>query len=126
MNRQITVRPPKASAIVMIVMGFLFLAFGVVLVRSAEGEARPLALMFGILWTAVCISFIFFGLSILSRRKAPAMATIDVESVPGGKNSAEGTDFEEKLRKLRRLRKERLISEEEYRRKRAEIMAETW
>jgi hypothetical protein len=126
MNGRITVRPPRASAIVMIVMGILFLAFGVVLVNAAEGEARPFALMFGILWVAVCVGIVVYGLCILSRGKAPAMAVIDVESAPEGGNSSEGTDFEAKLRKLERLRKERLISEEEYRRKRTEIMAEKW
>lgn len=126
MNKKITVRPPRASAIVMIVMGILFLAFGVVLVDAAEGEARPFALMFGILWVVVCIGIVVYGLCILSRGKAPAMAVLDVESATEGENRAEGTDFDAKLRKLERLRKERLISEEEYRRKRTEIMAEKW
>lgn len=126
MNKKITVRPPRASAIVMIVMGILFLAFGVVLVDAAEGEARPFALMFGILWVVVCIGIVVYGLCILSRGKAPAIAVLDVESATEGENRAEGTDFDAKLRKLERLRKERLISEEEYRRKRTEIMAEKW
>lgn len=126
MNGKITVRPPRASAIVLIVMGILFLAFGVVLVDAAEGEARPLVMMFGILWAVVCIGFVVYGLCILSRGKAPAMAVIDVESAPEGGNRAEGADFDVKLRKLERLRKEQLISEEEYRRKRTEIMAEKW
>ena len=126
MNGKITVRPPRATAIVMIVMGILFLAFGIVLLQAAEGEARPFALMFGILWAAVCIGFIVFGIYSLSRGKAPAVAIIDVESAPKVGNTAEKADFEAKLRKLERLRKERLIGEEEYRRKRTEIMAEKW
>ena len=126
MNGKIIVRPPRASAIVMIVMGILFLAYGITLVGLAEGDARPPVLIFGILWAAVCIGIIVYGLCILSRGKAPAVAIIDVESAPGEGNRTEGTDFEGKLRKLERLRKERLISEEEYRRKRTEIMAEKW
>ena len=126
MNGKIIVRPPRASAIVMIVMGILFLAYGITLVGLAEGDARPPVLIFGILWAAVCIGIIVYGLCILSRRKTPAVAIIDVESAPEGENRTEGTDFEAKLRKLERLRKERLISEEEYRRKRTEIMAEKW
>lgn len=126
MNGKITVRPPRASAIVMIVMGLLFLFFGIAFIAAAEGEARPFALMFGILWAAVCIGFIVFGIYSLSRGKAPAVAIIDVESAPEEENRAEKADFEAKLRKLERLRKERLISEEEYRRKRTEIMAEKW
>jgi len=126
MNGKIIVRPPRASAIVMIVMGILFLAYGITLVGLAEGDARPPVLIFGILWAAVCIGIIVYGLCILSRGKAPAVAIIDVESAPGEGNRTEGTDFEDKLRKLERLRKERLVSEEEYRRKRTEIMAEKW
>ena len=126
MNGKIIVRPPRASAIVMIVMGILFLAYGITLVGLAEGDARPPVLIFGILWAAVCIGIIVYGLCILSRGKAPAMAVLDVESATEGENRAEGTDFDAKLRKLERLRKERLISEEEYRRKRTEIMAEKW
>lgn len=126
MNRTISVRPSRTSSVVMIGMGLLFLFFGIALVAAAEGEARPFALIFGILWAAVCIGFIFFGIYSLSRGKAPAVAIIDVESAPEEGNRAEGADFEAKLRKLERLRKERLIGEEEYRRKRTEIMAEKW
>jgi len=121
MNRTISVRPPRTSSVVMIGMGLLFLFFGIAFIAAAEGEARPFVLVFGILWIAVCIGFIVFGIYSLSRGKAPAVAIIDVESSP-----EEGADFEAKLRKLERLRKERLISEEEYRRKRTEIMAEKW
>ncbi len=110
----------------MIGMGLLFLFFGIALVAAAEGEAKPFALIFGILWAAVCIGFIVSGIYSLSRGKAPSVAIIDVESAPEEGNRTEGADFEAKLRKLERLRKERLIGEEEYRRKRTEIMAEKW
>lgn len=126
MNRTISVRPPRTSSVVMIGMGLLFLFFGIAFIAVAEGEARPFVLVFGILWIAVCIGFIVFGIYSLSRGKAPAVAIIDVESSPEEGNREEGADFEAKLRKLERLRKERLISEEEYRRKRTEIMAEKW
>ena len=82
--------------------------------------------MFSILWTAVCIGFVGYGFYILSGRKAPAVAMIDVESYPENGDSAEGMDFESRIKKLERLRKERLISEEEYRQKREEIMAQKW
>ncbi len=50
---------------------------------------------------------------------------IEIESLETGQ-PAVGMDFETKLKKLESLRQERLIDEEEYRRKRSEIMMEKW
>ena len=44
---------------------------------------------------------------------------------PGGAQAQE-IGFEMRLRQLEALKKDRLLTEEEYQRKRAEILGETW
>jgi hypothetical protein len=63
---------------------------------------------------------IVYGLLMLTRKKPPSMMEMDLEYT-----GTEG-DFETRLRKLESLRKENLISRQEYDTKRAEIMGEKW
>lgn len=125
-KQQMYIRPSKASSLVLVVFGILFLAFGTVLVGAAEGEARTYVMLFFVLWAAVCISFIVYGLMGLLGRNPPAMTIIDVESLPGDGPFAEENDFAAKLKKLEALRRGRLITENEYLQKRSEILGEKW
>ena len=125
MHNKAYVKPSKAASVVQIVVATLFLPFGIVLCLSAEGEARMFAMIFMVIWIAACGSIIVYGLLVLFSRKPPAMTEIDIESLDISQPVA-GMDFETKLKKLESLRQERLINEEEYRRKRSEIMKEKW
>ncbi|MCE5275599.1 MAG: hypothetical protein ABFD70_00820 [Syntrophaceae bacterium] len=108
------------------VFGILFFAFGTVFLDVAEGEARTYVTLFFVLWAAVCISFIVYGLMGLLGRNPPAMTILDVESLSEEGPLAEETDFAAKLEKLEALRRGRLITENEYLQKRSETLGEKW
>ena len=125
MKGKVFIRPSKASGIVLLVMAPLFLVFGVVLCGAAEGEARPYAMIFLAIWVTVCGSMIVYALSILFFRHPPSVTEIDVED-PDGDRFETKVDFEQKLRKVEALRRDRLITEGEYMAKRSEVMKEKW
>jgi hypothetical protein len=139
MTNKAYVRPTKASSIVMVIMGSLFLVFGIILCgTTAEGEARPYVLMFMVIWIAACGSMIIYGLFIIFSKSPPAVTEVDIPTFrfepdvagtdggPENTGSMTGMDFETKLRKVETLRREGLISEKEYKQKRSEIMGEKW
>jgi hypothetical protein len=87
--------------------------------------------MFSIVWLLACLGIIGYGLVNLStyskkdKKRIPLTAG-DVVEISSGERDAEGGDFEARLRKVEALRRDGLISEEEHKRKREEILAEKW
>jgi hypothetical protein len=127
-NRQRTVvrpRPTKLSGVTLIVAGGIFLLFAAVPIGTAEGEARPFALVFGAVWILVCLSFIGYGIHILVSDKPAVGMVLEVDGA-AGTSPARGADFAARLRDLEKLREDHLVTEEEYQRKRAEILDARW
>jgi hypothetical protein len=119
-------RPTKLSGIVMIVMGIVFLAFSAVPFTAAEGEARPFAMIFGAVWVLMCVGFVVYGAYILVSARPSIGIVYDIEGgAPTGASNTDN-DFDARLRKLEKLKQDRLISEDEYRRKREEIVKDPW
>jgi len=125
-KQQVYMRPSKASSLVLVVFGILFLAFGTVFLDVAEDEARTYVMLFFILWAVMCISFIVYGLMGLLGKNPPAMTILDVESLSEDGPLAGETGFAAKLEKLEALRRGRLITENEYLQKRSEILGDKW
>lgn len=125
MPRKVYVKPPPPTRTVLwaqIIVAALFLPFGVFLLSSAEGEARPFVLIFFVAWVVVCLAIIVNAARWLSLVKK---GSIEVAEIAGTEGEAEG-DFAVRLRALEDLRKDELISESEYQAKRAEILREKW
>ena len=119
-------RPTKLSGITMIVAGAVFLLFSILPFSAAEGEAKPFAIVFGFVWVIICLVFIIYGIYILSNDKPASGIVYDIENNAAPNDSASRGDFETRIRKLEKLREDRLITEEEYKTKRAEMMNEPW
>jgi len=119
-------RPTKLSGVGLIVAGAVFLLFSALPFSAAEGEARPFATIFGAVWILICLIFIIYGIYILTSKKPSSGMVFDIEDAAGQKGAAPAGDFELRLRKLEKLKQDRLITEEEYQKKRAEIMKEPW
>jgi hypothetical protein len=118
----------KPSALALVVLGILFLAFGLGLVNvgisgSDETGLQTSLGLFGIIWAVVCLSMVGYGLYSLFGGKPPVAMTLGIDGPGAGR---ETPDFDTRLRKLGALRDEGLISPKEYDRKRAEIMEERW
>lgn len=120
-EKKISLKPSgdmRKALLAQTVLSVLFLPAGVFLAWVAEGEAKPFALFFCLVWTAGCGFLFFRGRSALKALREGTFA-LDV--------SLEGDDSPaSRLRELESLRKDRLISDEEYEKKRAEIMEEKW
>jgi hypothetical protein len=123
--KQVRVRPGKVNSVVLIVMGSIFLIFGtfltgIGLAENSDPSFQTVLWLFRLIWWAACLFMIVYGLLTLFRKKPPAMLELDVE------DGAALGDFEGRLRKLQALRRDNLISQQEYDQKRAEIMNEKW
>jgi len=119
-------RPTKTSGIGMIAAGALFLLFSALPFSAAEGEARPYAYIFGGIWVCVCLFFIIYGIHIISSDKPSYGMVFDIETNAIGTDAAPRDDFDSRIRKLEKLKEDGLITEEEYQRKRTQIMNEPW
>jgi hypothetical protein len=125
-NTFIRPRPTKLSGIALIAAGAAFLLFSFIPFSAAEGEAQPFATIFGIIWVLLCLSFIIYGVYILVSTKPSAGIVYDIEGDALQNNPASRDDFDARLRKLEKLKQDRLITDEEYKNKRAEIMKGSW
>jgi len=120
-GKKIGLKPPagmRTAVLAQTVLAVLFLPAGAFFAWIAEGEAKPFALFFGLVWTAGCCFLFFRGRSALKALKEGTFALeldFEGEDSPGSR-----------LRELESLRKDRLVSEEEYEKKRAEILEEKW
>ena len=116
------VRSSRAPLIVGLVIGIAFLVFGVVFLVVLANEGSQIGVAFMGFWIFLVGVIIAFNAYHLVVRKAAVMEIETEAEVPAGSEP----DFEAKLRRLERLKSDRLISEEEYRRKRAEILDQKW
>ncbi|HCR38490.1 MAG TPA: hypothetical protein DIV80_03295 [Synergistaceae bacterium] len=135
-KRTATVRPSRTGSVIGIIAAVLFLVFGVTFFsvvlseNTSEGGLRVLIAMFGLIWVTMCIvGIIYHTRNFRSWSGSPndpaatSLGVFEYELAPDKENSA---DFEAKLRKLDGLKKDSLITEEEYKEKRREIMDEKW
>ena len=98
------------------------LVFGIVFFRLLEDDGSSIGQIFMAFWMLIVILIIAYYVYNLKSRKASAaaLAVIDLD-LPDS-----GLAPEEKLRSLTRMKKDRLITEEEYLQKRKEIMQQKW
>ncbi len=124
MARKLLVGPgslTRSAARLTAVLALAFLVFGTALLLGTDSdpEAEPFLLAFLAIWAVACIG-IFVHAVRVARGRGALGGVLEVE--------AEGPqdDFDSRLRKLERLRADGLVDEEEYHRKRGEILADKW
>ncbi len=125
MQNKMRVRPTRAVTIMGLVVAVAMVFFGIffltIVTKDSGGESGP-AIGFMILWFLVLGVIIAYGIYNLTSRKG--VVEIDVE--PKTPDAKAVPDFDERLRKLEALKKDGLVTEDEYRVKRNEIMSEKW
>lgn len=118
MRRNIKIKPSKQASIPGFIVGILFVLIGIFMVMPSGG-------FFGVIWTIVAIIItISHGVNIFTDKGMPT-EEIYIESYEDeNKNLKEEKelDFEEKLRKLKSLKDDGIISDLEYETKRVEIL----
>ncbi len=129
MKQKAYIRPTKPGLIVGLIVIIAFLAFGIVFFTLLSGEPDAyIGQIFLVIWIIVVLviggSFVN---NLINYDKNPGSSIAQEIEMPEASNSREiGISFDDKLRKLENLRKEGLISEQEYAAKRQEIMQQKW
>jgi len=138
MKRAVKVIPGDMTLLqakVGIVVAVLFLLFGLVFgfvvlgdMPESEEGLRVLIGGFFLIWIVVCLSIIAIYLRLLARRQSQEGNSLLEFSLdePTGSNTAKTGDFESRMRKLELLKRDRLITEQEYQTKRAQIINDKW
>jgi len=129
MKQKAYIRPTKPGLIVGLIVIIAFLAFGISFFILLSGEPDAyIGQIFLVIWIIVVLviggSFVN---NLINYDKNPGSSIAQEIEMPDALNSREiGISFDDKLRKLENLRKEGLISEQEYAAKRQEIMQQKW
>jgi hypothetical protein len=123
-------KPLSAAAIVMLIFMILFgIGFTVLIINVLFENDAPLVMkiifpLFMVGWIGTALfMLVYHGLNL---KRAKGLSLIDIETESGLQAGETKRDPIQRLRDLEALKKDGLISEEEYRRKREEIMKEKW
>lgn len=109
-RRRVTYRPSKASGVVALIFGLVFVAIGILVVIPSAG-------WFGILWTALAVVItVANAYTAFGGKYGRSQIVIEDSDKP------RESDAQARLEELRTLYDQRLITEEEYEQKRAEII----
>ena len=72
----------RAMAIAQIVIGILVLPLGIVFIIISEGEARPFAAIFSLIWFAACMGIILIGVKTLKLIKQGKIQIAEIDDSP--------------------------------------------
>ena len=117
MRRKVTYRPSKSQSTFGAVVGVIFILIGIFVVIPTFGP-------FGILWTLMAVGITGMNAyQAFGKKYVGPEIHIEEEETSGssGQSFAPGST-EERLRELRSLYDQRLITQEEYEQKRQEIL----
>ncbi len=122
MPQKISVRPNRAAVVTGLVTTGAFLVFGVVFLIVLAREQSWIGVGFLVFWIFCVLLMGGYLLHLLRSRRG--VVEIEVETAPPAPDQR--PDFAVRLRQLETLRQEGLVTEDEYRTKRAEILAGKW
>ena len=113
-RRRMRYQPSKSQSIFTGVVGVIFCLIGLFVVIPTFGP-------FGLLWTGVAV-FITVSNFMAAAGKKAFMGSYVIEEEEGSALSPDAPSAEQRLQELRSLYDQRLITQEEYDRKRQEIL----
>ncbi len=123
MPKGIKVKPSKPASLFGMIVGIVFVFIGLFVVIPNAG-------MFGVFWTLIAVGITGFQAYNFFGDKGVASWEIDIDTGANAETNNQSTsvsgDFETRLRKLNRLKEDGLITEEEFQKKREEILREKW
>ena len=123
MPKGIRVKPSKPVSLFGMIVGIVFVFIGLFVVIPSAG-------MFGVFWTLIAVGITGFQAYNFFGDKGVASWEIDIDTGANAETNNQSTsvsgDFETRLRKLNSLKEDGLITEEEFQKKREEILREQW
>jgi hypothetical protein len=130
---KMTMRPSKplsTGAVIILVFMLMFgIAFFALVHSVLKKEDAPVAMyivfyIFMVGWIATALFQLVYHA--LNLKRAKGLSMVDIESEQGLPGEPPQGDPMQRLRNLEKLKSDGLITEEEYRRKREEMMREKW
>lgn len=122
MPQKINVRPSRPALVMGLIAAIAFLVFGIVfLVVLVREEAGP-GIAFMVFWIFIILLMIGYFIHLLRSRKS----VIEIETETALPKEGPRGHFAGRLRELESLKREGLVTEDEFQAKRAEIMREKW
>jgi amino acid permease len=122
MNPKAYVKPGRMASIMGIVVGIVMLILGMAFFSFLQNDGSDIGQIFMAFWMLIVVLIIAYYVYSLNARNPSSAAIAEIElDIP-----VSGSSGEEKLHSLERLKKEQLITEEEYQQKRKEIMQQKW
>lgn len=125
--KQGKVKYSKPMSLLGMIAGIGFVIFGITLFGSevlSSSNTPSFVILFFILWIGIAVGItVLHGANVFSKK---GISFVDVDLKSDGQENRGANSFEEKLRKLNALRKDNLIDEDEFKKKRQEIMQQKW
>ena len=122
MLQKTTVRPTKPVTVMALIAALGMLLFGIFFLTLLIKEDSGPGIGFMVLWFLILGVIIAYYIYNLTSRKG----VVEIETRSQTPAEEAGPDFDAKLRKLELLKKDGLVTDEEYKEKRAEILKQTW
>lgn len=125
MSKRIRVKPSKPASLFGMIVGVIFIFIGLFIVIPNVGP-------FGIFWTLIAVgitgsqAYNFFSDKGVASWEMDIDTDTDTDTSMNHPSIPINDDFEARLRKLNRLKKDGLITEQEFQTKREEILREKW
>ncbi|MFT3844213.1 MAG: SHOCT domain-containing protein [Lacibacter sp.] len=124
MKKKMYIKPSRASLIAGMIAVVIFLVFGIVFLFLLADESSSVGMIAVSVWIVfVLLIGALFLYKFINYNKGNSG---DEEFFFSDEREEEVPTFDERLRKLEALYKDKLITEAEYRKKRAEIMQSKW
>ena len=115
-RKRVTYRPSKSGSAFGGIVGIIFILIGLFVIIPTSSMAGGFAMIFGILWTAIAA-----GITVMNFYQAFGKKYVGPEIRIA---ASAGPAAKKRLEQLEELKKAGLVTEEEYRKKRAEILGE--
>ncbi|MFK3959881.1 SHOCT domain-containing protein [Guptibacillus hwajinpoensis] len=116
MSSHFRVKPSKASSMIGMIAGVLFVIIGIAFVSQIGA--------FGIIWTVFAI--IITGYHALNVFKKDGVSSYQADFDSEDNHVSSDQDYESKIRQLHRLKEDHIITDEEYQKKKAELLYSKW
>ncbi len=118
------IRPTKSALIAGMIVVAAFLLLGIIMFFVLMHEGAYIGMVFMVFW--VFIVLLIGGIYLYNYRNYDKNFENNVAGQIIMPNEVKEDDFDEKLRKLDKLKREGLINEAEFNKKRAEILDQKW
>ncbi len=123
-------KPVSVGSLIVLCFMLLFgIAFSVLVGNVLVENDAPIAMcvafgIFMIAWLGAAVFMLVYH--VLNLKRAKGLSLVDIDTVSGSQTDEAASDPMQKLRSLEALKKDGLINEDEFRRKREEIMQQKW